>query len=372
LCAGESQLVAEWCAMAPGAPQKALSSWDPYYDRIVEAVKTTYPELSAESHDALLASIRSNFPETFVGDTKAVLGLVMRVATPLIANKRRQLWEANKASILPMIREAMPPATREFELYYTTTLLNQIFERFHPETWSTVDEIPEKLKGLVKEVVPTAVVQIMTGDGELRDEELVRLYKSGYEKCKTMLLERYATKLHDLAPRIIYAKNLCPSMEYPPQFAKDVAQEVSLKLLQKLGSYKFDSKFETWVGSIIENEAKTLGARKQFGRAKAGPRTYISFEDLERELADPVIPIIKMREHREILRKVLQKHRAGSIKDANSTDAILFRYVEELETSEIAKRIGTTDSYVARLFSDDYPKLRQVLTDDFGLTGTEL
>jgi len=49
--------------MAPGAPQKALSSWDPYYDRIVEAVKTSYPELSAESHDALLASIRSNFPD---------------------------------------------------------------------------------------------------------------------------------------------------------------------------------------------------------------------------------------------------------------------------------------------------------------------
>src|SRR3989442_1268774 len=145
LCAGESQLVAEWCAMAPGAPQKALSSWDPYY---------------------------------------------------------------------------------------TTTLLNQIFERFHPETWSTVDEIPEQLKGLVKEVVPTAVVQIMTGDGELRDEELVRLYKSGYEKCKTMLLERYATKLHDLAPRIHYAIKLCTSMEYLPQFAKDVAQEEPLTISQ--------------------------------------------------------------------------------------------------------------------------------------------
>ncbi len=117
---------------------------------------------------------------------------------------------------------------------------------------------------------------------------------------------------------------------------------------------------------------KTLGARKQFGRAKAGPRTYISFEDLERELADPVIPIIKLREHREILRKALQKHRAGGIKDAKSADAIELRYIEELETSDIAKRIGTTDSYVARLFSDDYPKLRQILTDDFGLTGTEL
>src|SRR5438552_11231255 len=293
LCAGESQLVAEWCAMAPGAPQKALSSWDPYYDRIVEAVKTTYPELSAESHDALLASIRSNFPETFVGDTKAVLGLVMRVATPLIANKRRQLWEANKASILPMIREAMPPATREFELYYTTTLLNQIFERYHPETWSTVDEIPEKLKGLVKEVVPTAVVQIMTGDGELRDEELVRLYKSGYEKCKTMLLERYATKLHDLAPRIIYAKNLCPSMEYPPQFAKDVAQEVSLKLLQKLGSYKFDSKFETWVGSIIENEAKTLGQGSSSAARRPGPGHTSRLKIWSGNSPTPLFPSLK-------------------------------------------------------------------------------
>ncbi len=84
LCAGESQLVAEWCAMAPSASQKEFSAWEVYQERIVQAVKTMYPDLSAESHDALLASIRSNFPETFVGDTKAVLGLVMSVATPLI------------------------------------------------------------------------------------------------------------------------------------------------------------------------------------------------------------------------------------------------------------------------------------------------
>jgi RNA polymerase sigma factor (sigma-70 family) len=187
-----------------------------------------------------------------------------------------------------------------------------------------------------------------------------------------MLLERYATKLHDLAPRIIYAKNLCPSREYPPQFAEDVAQEVSLKLLQKLGSYKFDSKFETWVGSIIENEASTLGARKQIGRGKAGPRTYISFEDLEQELASTVIPIVENLEHRKILHKALQKHRAGGIKDAKSADAIELRYFEELGTPEVAKRIGATELYAARLFSDDYPKVRRILIDDFGLTGTEL
>lgn len=360
--------MAELCAMAPGAPQKAFSAWEAYQERVVQGVTTMYPDLTAENRDILLEAIKSNFPAKFVGDTKAVLVVVNRIATPLIANKRQQLWESNKTSILPIIRDALPPAAREFEFFYTTHLLSKVFERFHPEAWSTQD-ITDKVRAIVDEV---AIEQVTTRNGELQDEELVRLHRAGYEKCRTALLERYAIKLHDLAPRIIYAKNLCPSTEHPPQFAKDVAQEVSLKLLQNLGSYKFDSKFETWVGSIIENEATTLGARKQFGRAKAGPRRYISFEDLERELADPVTPVIKLREHREILRKVLKRHGAGGIKDSNSTDAILFRYAEELETSEIAKRMGTTDSYVGRLFSDDYPKLRQILADDFGLTGAEL
>jgi RNA polymerase sigma factor (sigma-70 family) len=367
----QSKDVAELCAMAPGVPKKAFSAWDAYHDRIVQAFRTMYPDMSHENEAILLKEIQRRFPANFVGNTEAVLDQITRVAKPFIEFQRQQLWEANKACALPMIRETIPPAAREFGIYYTTQLLNHVFHRFRPEIWP-VDVIPEKLKGLVDEVVPPAVAQLTTGDGELRDEELVRLYKAGYEKCGTMLLERYATKLHDLAPRIIYAKNLCPSMKYPSQFAKDVAQEVALKLMQKLGSYKFDSKFETWVGSIIENEAKTLGARKQFGRAKAGPRTHISFEDLEQELASPVIPIIENREHQKILRKTLQKHRAGGIKDANSADAIELRYFEELETPEIAKRIGATESYVARLFSDDYPKVRRILIDDFGLTGTAL
>ncbi len=364
--------MAEWCAMAPGAPQKAFSAWEAYQERIIHTVKATYPNLSAENYDILLGEIKNKFPVNFVGDTRAVYVAVNEIADPFIEQRRRHRWETHKASILPKVREALPPVARGFEIYYTTHLLDQVFARFHPEIWSTVDVIAEKLEALVNEAVAASVPQLMTGSGELRDEELVRLHRAGYQKCRTMLLERYATKLHDLAPRIIHVKDLCPSMEYPPQFAKDVAQEVSLKLLQKLDSYKLDSKFETCVGTIIENEAKTLGSRKQFGRAKAGPRTYISFEDFEEEPADTVTPVIENRKHREILHKALQKHRAGGIKDAKSADAIELRYFEELETPEVAMRIGATESYVARLISDDYPKVRQILIDDFGLTGTEL
>ena len=179
-------------------------------------------------------------------------------------------------------------------------------------------------------------------------------------------------KLHDLTPRIIYVKNLRPSVEDATQFAKDVAQEVSLKLLERLDSYKLDSKFETWVGSIIENEATTLGRRKHYGRAKSGPRTYISFEDLQQELAAPTTRIIENREHREILRKALDKHREGGVHNQKSAFFIELRYFEDMDPSEIAMRQGATTAYVYRLFSDDYPEIRRICIEDFGISGTDL
>jgi len=354
--------------MAPGAPQPSFSSWELYQKQIIQAVKTIYPHLSSENRDLLLEEIKRNFPADFVGDTRAVLAAVNRLADPLISERRRHHWEEHKASILPKIREAIPAAAREFEIHYTTQLLNQVFDRFNPETWPSGDVIPEKLKAIVDEVVPTAVAQLTTGDGELREEELVRLYRAGYGKCRTILLERYATKLHDLTPRIIHKKDLCPSVEDATQFAKDVAQDVSLKLLEELDSYNFESKFETWVGTIIENEARTR-ARKLFGRSKHGKREFLSFEEWRHQ---PIDPVIHDREHREILRKALQKHRAGGAHNAKSADAIELRYYEDLDTPEVAERLRTTRSYVYRLFSDDYPEIRRILIKDFGLTGADL
>ena len=83
LSTGLSKDVAELSAMAPGAPQKAFSAWEAYQERIVQAVKTMYPDLSAENYETLLESIRSNFPANFVGDTKAVLAKPRSIASPI-------------------------------------------------------------------------------------------------------------------------------------------------------------------------------------------------------------------------------------------------------------------------------------------------
>ncbi len=49
-----SPVVAELCTMAPGAPQKTFSAWDVYQERIFDAIKTTYPDLSNETYNALV------------------------------------------------------------------------------------------------------------------------------------------------------------------------------------------------------------------------------------------------------------------------------------------------------------------------------
>jgi RNA polymerase sigma factor (sigma-70 family) len=120
------------------------------------------------------------------------------------------------------------------------------------------------------------------------------------------------------------------------QFAKDVAQSVSVKPLQDLSSYKFESAFETWVETIVENEARSR-ARKLVGRSKHGRREFLSFEEWRHQ---PVDPVVHDREHREILRKALQRHRAGGAHNEKSADAIELRYFEDLDTPEVAERVG--------------------------------
>jgi hypothetical protein len=103
-----------------------------------------------------LKAIRSNFLANY-SENVSVASLVSRVGKQFIAEKRQELWEAHRTLIVSMIQEMTPAAAREFE---------------------------------------GAIAKLMTETGELRDEELVRLYRAGFPEGKAMLLERYATKLH--------------------------------------------------------------------------------------------------------------------------------------------------------------------------------
>jgi DNA-directed RNA polymerase specialized sigma24 family protein len=298
--------------------------------------------------------------------------LVDGVVEDFVMLERKRLWEAHKADVISNLQEALPAAARQFETHYTEFFLSKFVSRWFnywfPEGRST-DQLEEWLKHLLKEVVATEIPKLVNDKGELRDEELVRLYRAGFPNCKTLLLERYQTKLRQLTPAIVHSKALCPESEDPDQFDKDVAQDVAVKLLTKVDSYRFESSFATWVSSICENEAKTR-RDKLIGRSEKGKRKYVSFDELLEQSATP--PVIKNLVHRDILHKVFAKHRTQGTRAAKSTDAVELRHFGKMDSEHIAERLQTTLAYLYQLFSHDYRELRRICLEDFGISGTDL
>ncbi len=361
--------VAELSAMASGEPKPfPTDPWAEHQWHIEHAIRGVAPQLTGKAYDEVLRTIKDRLVPNQAADD--VSELVRQVATQYVEQKRQELWQAHRPRILSRIQEMFPPAVQEFESHYSSALLDLVFNRLigtYPESWPE-ENFDERLAKIVSEVVPRAIAKLVNDKGELRDEELVSLSRAGFPQCKTRLLERYAALLNGLAAAVIHGKNICPESEDPIEFAKDVAQEVSIKLLENLDSFRFESSFKTWVGTIIENEANTK-QRKLLGRSKQGKRRYVSFEELQQQ---STMPVIHDLERREILRKAFDKHREGGVHNRKSAFFIELRYFEDMDPSEIAMRQGTTTAYVYRLFSDDYPEIRRICIEDFGMSGTDL
>jgi RNA polymerase sigma factor (sigma-70 family) len=305
--------------------------------------------------------------------TLSIPNLVDGVVEDFVMLERKRLWEAHEAIIISNLQEALPSAARQFKTYYTEFFLSTFvltwFNYWIPEGRST-DQLEEWLNLLLKEVVATEIPKLTNDNGQLRDEELVKLYRAGFPECKTLLLERYDTKLRQLTPAIVYSKTLCPESEDPDQFNKDVAQDVAVKLLTEVDSYRFESSFATWVGTICENEAKTR-RDKLDGRSKKGKkRIFVSFDELQEQSATP--PVIRNLAHREIVRKIMAKHRTHGTRAEKSTDVIEWRYFEQMDIRAIAERLQTTVAYVHQLYSHDYREMRRIGLEDFGVSGTDL
>jgi RNA polymerase sigma factor (sigma-70 family) len=364
--------------MSPGTPQKfPQESWNAWEERIERLVKAEFLQWSGqtfyETHSQqVIENVKNNhfYSGKWPSDDLFVPPLVESEVKKCIEEKRQQLWDAHEELAISVVQEVMPPAAREFDNYYTKVILKLLSKRFvaeRPECWLT-EHLEDLMKQLAKGLDLEMNIRALTNDhGELRDEELVRLSRAGFPKCRTLLLERYDMILRNLVPRIVYAKGICPESTDANEFAKDVAQQVLLNLFTELESYRFESSFETWIGTICENEAYAQ-QRKLLGRSRAGKRRYGSFEELQHELEAP----IRSEDNRDILHKIIEKHRQQGPRAEKSTAAIEWRYFDGIDSKTIAKRLDTTLAYVHQLFSHDYPELLKIAREDFGISGTDL
>ena len=113
---------------------------------------------------------------------------------------------------------------------------------------------------------------------EAGDQSLVRLVQSGSKEALEALITQHQRWIYNIALRMVCL----------PQDAEDATQEILIKVLTKLSTFRGESQFRTWLYRLAVNHLLNM----KRGRAEAREWT---FEDYGRELdhtpeADPPAP----------------------------------------------------------------------------------
>ncbi|MCK8491509.1 MULTISPECIES: RNA polymerase sigma factor [Spirosoma] len=175
---------------------------------------------------------------------------------------------------------------------------------------------------------------------QLTDEELVRLYietqKNTYFE---RLYERYCDK--------VYRK--CLSFTKDSQQAEDLTHDIFLKLVIKIGSFKEQSRFSTWLYSITYNYC-TDHVRAPHRRSEI----YMDegWERLEVDNSDDGLAELAELEAQQL--KKAMEHL-----DPTEQSLLLMKYQDDVSIRELADMHGTTESAIKMRLKRTRDKLRK-------------
>lgn len=174
---------------------------------------------------------------------------------------------------------------------------------------------------------------------QFTDEELVRLYvetqKNAYFE---RLYERYCDK--------VYRK--CLSFTKDPLQAEDLTHDIFLKLVIKLGGFKEQAKFSTWLYSITYNHCtdhmRSPHRRTEVYMDEGWERLDVGEDDGLAELAEM---------EAQQLRKAMDQL------DPTEQSLLLMKYQDNVSIRELADLNGITESAVKMRLKRTRDKLRK-------------
>jgi RNA polymerase sigma-70 factor (ECF subfamily) len=139
----------------------------------------------------------------------------------------------------------------------------------------------------------------------LSDPILVRRAKDGDKLALAALCDRHAPRVHRTAQHLLR----------DPEDARDAAQESLVKLVRRIGQFRGESSFPTWLHRLTVNTCKDV-AQERFAR-----RTEPLLEDVRvASDGDPVRALAAAETRRELGRKLAELPRAQAqvvgLKDA--------------------------------------------------------
>lgn len=171
----------------------------------------------------------------------------------------------------------------------------------------------------------------------LTDEELVNHYlETRHNDYFEQLYERYCNKVHQK----------CLSFTKDTMQAEDLTQDIFVRLIAKLASYKRQAKFSTWLYSITHNycadQIKTPRRRWEVA-------TSDNFDSL-------LIPVDDSAEHQEAEDRLIQS--AMSKLSLDEQGLLRQRYQDEISIRELANYYALSESAVKMRLKRSRDRLR--------------
>ena len=114
------------------------------------------------------------------------------------------------------------------------------------------------------------------GDPDDDDGELVRQARDGSREALERLILRHQAWVYNIALRMVFQ----------PEDAEEVTQEVLIKAVTRLGSFRGESRFRTWLYRIAANHV--LNMRRRGGESP--PHTFSSYAAAINDTPDLDLP----------------------------------------------------------------------------------
>jgi RNA polymerase sigma-70 factor (ECF subfamily) len=171
----------------------------------------------------------------------------------------------------------------------------------------------------------------------LSDEELVERFRAAAsshdgQQFLNHLFERYHTRV----------AAWCYRMTGNVDSAADLAQDVFLKAFQRLGSFRGDSKFCTWLYAVARNHCMDeLRSRA----AKPGEIGDDVLEQVADSNLEPVLQTLVRDESAQTLRELIQ-----DTLDETESKVMTLHYVDELPLDSITRLLGLENPSGAKAY----------------------
>lgn len=117
-----------------------------------------------------------------------------------------------------------------------------------------------------------------------KDEQLIQSYIHGDKTAFGVLAKRYQNLIYNLSYRIVGC----------PEEAEDLTQEVFIRLLDKVGSWRGEAKFSTWLYKMALNQGRDFLRRKRptsaeiediFVDSAPGPDAIVMTRDVQTSIS---------------------------------------------------------------------------------------